>query len=181
MLWTSSSQLVDGLGVDFDHAGVGRHLDAVDARVVRRGVAFDEHREARDRSAVSSMAVMQFEIIFEIAQRRHEDAQDAVAHFDAEGGADQSRGRIRRCGGSRRSRRRSGECSRSRLRRLRRHGAAGRSPLVRHRRSGVCFGRDLLDCRGLRGFGIAGQIVAAARWHRAAAAGRARPRDPFVR
>ena len=29
--------------VHFDHAGVGRDFDRVDARIVRRGIAFDEH------------------------------------------------------------------------------------------------------------------------------------------
>ena len=35
--------------VYFDHAGIGRHLDDVDARIGRRRVAFDLHRHRKFR------------------------------------------------------------------------------------------------------------------------------------
>ena len=67
--------------VDFDDAGVGRHLDDVDARIVRRRIALDLDRQAKlgggrfDRRE-------QFEIILEPLDRRHEHAEPAVAQLD---------------------------------------------------------------------------------------------------
>ena len=75
-----------GMDVDFDDAGVGRHLDAIDARVERRRIALDADGKlllARDRFDRAE----QFEIIVEFRRRRHEDAQHAVARLDGQGGA----------------------------------------------------------------------------------------------
>ena len=72
-----------GMDVDLDHAGIGRHLDAVDARIERRRVALDADRHvslARDRFDCGE----QLEIIVELRRRRHEDAQHAVARLDGE-------------------------------------------------------------------------------------------------
>ena len=33
------------MDIDLDHAGIGRHLDDVDARIGRRGIALDMHRQ----------------------------------------------------------------------------------------------------------------------------------------
>ncbi len=41
-----------GMQVHFDHAGIGRDLDRVHARIVRRSVAFDEHRHSQIRGRV---------------------------------------------------------------------------------------------------------------------------------
>ncbi len=67
--------------VDLDHAGVGRHLDQVEARIDRRSVALDMHR----RRVLGSRALdrlEQLEIILELLGRRHEHADDAVARLD---------------------------------------------------------------------------------------------------
>ena len=39
-----------GMNIDLDDAGVGRHLDEVDARIIRRRIAFDVHRHAARRA-----------------------------------------------------------------------------------------------------------------------------------
>ena len=44
------------MDVDLDHAGVGRDLDDVEARIGRRRIAFDVHRQADRSAAVSSTA-----------------------------------------------------------------------------------------------------------------------------
>ena len=80
-----------GMHVDLDHAGIGRHLDHVDARIVRRRVALDAHgltAVARDRLDRAE----QFEIILEAGRRRHEDAEHAVAQLDRERGAHRALG-----------------------------------------------------------------------------------------
>ena len=67
--------------VDFNHAGIGRHLDDVDARIVGGRVALDAHGRvalARDRLDRAE----EFQIIVELWRRRHEDAEHAVAKFD---------------------------------------------------------------------------------------------------
>ena len=70
-----------GMDVDLQHAGIGRHLDDLDARIVGRRIALDvnlqlhlfggrfQHRD-------------QFEIVLQLLDRRHERAQYAVADFD---------------------------------------------------------------------------------------------------
>ena len=73
--------------VDLDHAGIGRHLDHVDARIVRRRVTLDAHGLAAIACDRLDRAE-QFEIILEPGRRRHEDAEHAVAQFDRERGAD---------------------------------------------------------------------------------------------
>ena len=45
---------IGGLDVDLDHAGVGRHLDDVEARVRRRRIALDAHRRVCVSLAVAS-------------------------------------------------------------------------------------------------------------------------------
>ena len=78
--------------VDLDHAGIGRYLDHVDARIVRRRVALDAHwltAVACDRLDRAE----QFEIILQARRRRHEDAEHAVAQLDRKRGADGALGR----------------------------------------------------------------------------------------
>ena len=71
------------MDVDFDHAGIGRHLDDVDARIVRRRIAFDVHRRRQFGGRRFDRA-QQFEIIGRGFGRRHEHAQPAVARLDRE-------------------------------------------------------------------------------------------------
>jgi len=67
--------------IDFDHPGIGRHLDDLDPRIVRRRIALDMHLHLHlfggrlDRRN-------QFEIIFQLLYRRHERAENAVANLD---------------------------------------------------------------------------------------------------
>ena len=44
MTATASRQRLRRMDVDFDHAGIGRHLDDIDARIERRRIAFDVDR-----------------------------------------------------------------------------------------------------------------------------------------
>ncbi len=74
------------MDIDFDDAGVGRHFDAIDARIERRRITLDADGKllfARDRFDRAE----QFEIIVELRRRRHEDAQHAVARLDGQRGA----------------------------------------------------------------------------------------------
>ncbi len=113
----------DGLDVDFDHAGIGRHHDEVDARIARRRVAFDLDLEAEFGGGRLNRR-QQFEIILQPFGRRHEHADALVAHFDRHRGAH----------------RRAGAAGRSCARGLR---GAGR---WRQRRRGLVADR----CAGLR-------------------------------
>ncbi len=76
-----------GMDIDLDDAGIGRHLDDVQARVGRRLVAFhvDRHIELgggrfNDRE--------ELEIVFQPFERRHEHAKPPVARLDRQRGAD---------------------------------------------------------------------------------------------
>ena len=74
------------LDVDLDHAGIGRHLDHLDAGIERRRIALDMDLHLHllggrfDRRD-------QFEVILQLLHRRHEGAQDAVADLDRHRGA----------------------------------------------------------------------------------------------
>ncbi len=69
------------LNVDLDHAGIGRHLDHLDARIVRRPVALDMNRKLHFLGSRLDRRD-QLEIVFDLLDRRHEHAQHAVAHLD---------------------------------------------------------------------------------------------------
>src|SRR6516164_4415209 len=76
-----------GLNIDLDDAGIGRHLDDVQARVGRRLVAFhmDRHIELgggrfNDRE--------ELEIVFQPFEGRHEYAKSPVARLDRQRGTD---------------------------------------------------------------------------------------------
>ena len=62
-----------GMDVDFDHAGVGRDADDVHARIDRRRVALDLHRQPHFFCGRLS-GCDQFEIILEPLDRRQEHA-----------------------------------------------------------------------------------------------------------
>ena len=68
------------LDVDFDDAGIGRHLDHLDARIVGRPVALDMNLDLQFLGGRFERRD-QFEIILELLHRRHERAQDAVTNL----------------------------------------------------------------------------------------------------
>ena len=80
-----------GVDVDLDDAGVGGDADDVHPRVVRRGVALDVDGEVHllRRGLGGGEEV---EIVLDRLDRRHEDAEPAVAGLDREGGADGAAG-----------------------------------------------------------------------------------------
>ncbi len=69
------------LHVDFDHARIRRHFQNLEARIVRRAIALDVHRHA-DRPRRILQAGQQRRVVVHAFQRRHEDAQRAVARLD---------------------------------------------------------------------------------------------------
>ncbi len=71
------------MDVDLDDAGVGRDLQDLQPHVARRQIAFETHRDAARLRALLD-GDEQFEIALDIGDRRHEDAQTAVFHLDAE-------------------------------------------------------------------------------------------------
>ena len=73
----------DGMHIDLDDAGVRRHLDDVDARILRRRIALNMHRTIGGLRRQFDHGE-QFEIILHALDRRHEGAQDAVARLDGE-------------------------------------------------------------------------------------------------
>ena len=85
MIATCSSQLLGGMDVDLDHAGVGRHLDHVQPRVVGRRVAFDQHRQVELGRRVLDRGHELGELLGTLG-RRHEDAELAVARLDRQRG-----------------------------------------------------------------------------------------------
>ena len=85
------------MDVDLDHAGIGRHLDDVDARVVRRRIAFQADRNSKLGGGRFG-SFDQIEIILQPLDRRHEDAELAVAQLDRQGGANRDGGERRRRG-----------------------------------------------------------------------------------
>ena len=74
------------LDVDFDHAGIGRHLDHFDAGIERRRIALDMHLHLHLFGGRLHRRD-QFEVIFQLLHRRHEGAENAVADFDRHRGA----------------------------------------------------------------------------------------------
>ena len=82
-----------GMDVDLDDAGIGPHLDDVEARVVRRRIALDADRHA-DTLGGGLDRRDQLEIVLDPFDRRHEDAELAVARLDGNGGAHRSADRI---------------------------------------------------------------------------------------
>ncbi len=79
------------LDVDFQHPRVRRHLDDVEARIVRRGVAFDMHGHAGFRRRVLDGGD-QVQVILQGFRRRHEHANAAVTGLDGHGRADPALG-----------------------------------------------------------------------------------------
>ena len=75
-----------GMDVDLDHAGVGRHLDHVQPRVVGRRVALDQHRQVDLGRRVLDRGHELGELLGTLG-RRHEDAELAVARLDRQRGA----------------------------------------------------------------------------------------------
>ena len=83
------------MNVDLDDAGIGRHLDDVDARIGRRQIAFDVDRQAELRGGRLDGGE-KLEIILEPLDRRHEHAKLAVARLDRERGAHRNAGERQR-------------------------------------------------------------------------------------
>ena len=79
--------------IHFNHAGIGRDFDHVDARIVRRGIPFDEHGHPQVGGRILDRRD-QAKIILEVALRRHEHAQDAVARFRAQRRSNRPRRRL---------------------------------------------------------------------------------------
>ena len=79
-----------GMDVHLDHAGVRRDADHVEARIDRRGVALDLDRQA-DLLGRGLRRGDELEIVLELLDRRHEDAEPPVARFDRQRGADHRR------------------------------------------------------------------------------------------
>ena len=69
------------MNVDFDHAGIRRHLDHLDAGIERRRVALDMDLELHLFGGGLHRGD-QFQIVFQLLHLRHEGAQDAVADFN---------------------------------------------------------------------------------------------------
>ena len=74
------------MDVDLDDAGVGRDLDDVDARIVRRRIAFDVHRQLGGGGGFLDGGDERGEIQ-RVGERRQEHAQVSVARLDGERGA----------------------------------------------------------------------------------------------
>ncbi len=72
--------------VHLDHAGIGRHLDDGEARIVRRRVAIDVNGQLELRRRCLDRRE-DAKIIFQRADERHEHAEPAVARLDGERGA----------------------------------------------------------------------------------------------
>ena len=69
------------MDVDLDDAGIGRHLDDLEPRVVRRRIAFDMQGKAELPGGRFDLRD-QLEIVLELRHRRHEHAEHAVARLD---------------------------------------------------------------------------------------------------
>ena len=81
------------LDVDLDDAGVGRHFEHIEPRIGRRRVAFDVDRQI-ELGGGRFDGRDQIEIVVERFDRRHENAQAAVAHLDRQSGAHRHAGSI---------------------------------------------------------------------------------------
>ncbi len=110
------SPVVGRVDVDFDHAGVGRDLQQLQARVARRRVAFQHDLHAQFPGGGLDGGE-QVEVVLQEGQRRHEDVEDAggaalllrrgavgaarVARLHAQGGAGDPVRRLEAAGRSR--------------------------------------------------------------------------------
>ena len=74
------------MDIHLDHAGVGRHLDDIEARVDRRLITLDMQWQAGLLGRLLHRGE-QFEIMFELFHRRHEHAERPVARLDGQRGA----------------------------------------------------------------------------------------------
>ena len=81
MVSTRLAPALRGLDVDLDHAGIGRHLDDFDARIVGRRIALDMHLHLHFLGGRLDRRD-QREIVLELFDRRHEGAEHAVAELD---------------------------------------------------------------------------------------------------
>ena len=72
--------------IDLDDAGIGRHLDDVEARIGRGLIAFDMDRLAEFGGGGFDRGE-QLDVIVEPFDRRHEHAELAVAWLDRKRGA----------------------------------------------------------------------------------------------
>jgi len=69
--------------IDFDHAGVGGDFEEIEAMIVRRRAAFDDHGQLECCGRFFHRAD-QIQVSFRRSHRRHENAEAPVAHFDRE-------------------------------------------------------------------------------------------------
>ena len=76
----------DGMHIDLDDAGIGRHLDDFNARILRRRIAFDMYRRASGFRREFDHGE-QFNVILEPFNGGHENAEHAIARLDGERGA----------------------------------------------------------------------------------------------
>jgi hypothetical protein len=70
-----------GMHIDFDHTGIGCNPDNVEARVMGRAVAFDMNFQPKPVGG-NFRGRYQFEIVLDLFDRWHEDAQPTVTRFD---------------------------------------------------------------------------------------------------
>ncbi len=73
------------MDVHFDHAGVGRDAELLEARIDGRRVAFEAHRQFQVGRRRLDCGQQRDEI-FQQRHRRQEDAEHAVAHFGTQRG-----------------------------------------------------------------------------------------------
>ncbi len=73
------------MNVQFDHAGIGRHLEHSNSRIERRRVAFEHHRHVEVRGRVLDRRD-QIQIVRQILQRRHENEQLPFPRLQAQCG-----------------------------------------------------------------------------------------------
>ena len=81
------------LDVDLDHAGIGRHLDHLDARIEWRRITLDMNLHPHFFGG-RLYCGDQFQIILQSLHRRHERAQNAVADLDRHRGAHAARSEL---------------------------------------------------------------------------------------
>ncbi len=74
-----------GMDVDLDDAGIRRDGKALQARILGRRVALDDHRQREFGGGVLDRRE-QFGVVFEVGERRHEDMQPPLPRLDAECG-----------------------------------------------------------------------------------------------
>ena len=69
-----------GLDIDFDDAGIGRHFDHIETRIMRRRIAFDPNGQAR-RFRGRFERREKFNNL-QVSRRRHESVEHAVARLE---------------------------------------------------------------------------------------------------